>query len=181
MRCQKRRGEGALPLRPTPAPVSFPAVFDEVDEATAMYKIAATVEDVPVGGRFIYAGVDGDRVRSDWWLYILGIAAGVLNGTTPWPGAARPALPTAQSELAASLAFAGLLGRAPRPPEEIAAASSIAGNGPGEGAIEAVCQGLVDSAGAARGYRRFRTGSTATVLPPSVMQSLSVTHSARKP
>lgn len=135
----------------SPAPL---AVFDEVDEATAMYKIAATEEDIPAGGRFIYAGVDGDRVRSDWWLYILSVAASVLNGTTPWPGAQRPALPTAQTELAATLAYAGLLGRAPRALEEVSAASTIAGGGSGEGALEAVCQVLVDTGGAEGDGRR---------------------------
>lgn len=112
-----------------------------------MYKIAATQADIPAGGRFIFAGVDGDRVRSDWWLYLLGTAAATLNGSAPWPGPTRPALPTAQTELAAALSYAGLLGRAPGPTEEIAAASALAAGGPGETALRAVCQSLVDSAG----------------------------------
>ncbi len=44
----------------------FGAMFDEVDEGTAMFKVAATLSDIPAGGRFVYAGIDGDRVRSDW-------------------------------------------------------------------------------------------------------------------
>jgi len=118
-----------------------------------MYKIAATQADIPEGGRFIYAGVDGDRVRSDWWLYLLGTAAATLNGTAPWPGPTRPALPTAQTELAATLSYAGLLGRAPGPTEEITAASALAAGGPGEAALRAVCQSLVDSAGDVVGVR----------------------------
>ena len=72
----------------------FGAMFDEWDEGTAMAKIAATKDDVPAQGNFIYAGIDGGAVPGDTWLRLLGDAAGTLHararavaGPTPPQGA----------------------------------------------------------------------------------------------
>lgn len=124
----------------------FGAMFDELDEGTAMMKIAATREELPAQGQFIYAGIDGEAVRGDWWLYLLGVAADALGGVAPWPGSLRPALPTPLTEEQAGLGFAGLLGRAPLDFELVSAASTLAtGGGGGGGDLAAWCQGLVGS------------------------------------
>lgn len=130
-------------LRAAGVDMVFNAMFDEVDEGTAIMKIAATRNDTPVDGSFIYAGIDGDRVRSDWWLYIAGVASDALASAAAWPGAARPALPTALTETQAALAHAGLLGRAPLPFELVSAASALAEGG---ATVEALCARLVASA-----------------------------------
>jgi|GEM_PF-1520500 len=44
------------------------AMFDEVDEATAMYKLAETAEDVPAQGYWLTLDADGDDLPSDWYL-----------------------------------------------------------------------------------------------------------------
>ena len=58
----------------------YGAMFDEVDEGTAMYKIAATKDDLPKEGQFIYASIDGGDVAGDTWLRLLGAAAETLHG-----------------------------------------------------------------------------------------------------
>jgi hypothetical protein len=57
----------------------FGAMFDEVDEGTAMYKIAATKGALPAQGQFVYAGIDGGDVAGDTWLRLLGAAAQTLH------------------------------------------------------------------------------------------------------
>ena len=59
----------------------YGAMFDEVDEGTAMYKIAATKKELPTQGQFIYAGIDGDDVPGDTWLRLLGEAANTLHNS----------------------------------------------------------------------------------------------------
>lgn len=44
------------------------AMFDEVDEATAMYKLAETAEDVPAQGYWLTLDADGKDLPSDWYL-----------------------------------------------------------------------------------------------------------------
>lgn len=44
-----------------------------------MAKIAATKDDIPAQGQFIYAGIDGDAVPGDTWLRLLGDAAETLH------------------------------------------------------------------------------------------------------
>jgi hypothetical protein len=128
-------------LRRARAGAVFGAMFDELDEGTAMMKIAATAAQLPAQGRFIFAGIDGDAVRGDWWLYLLGVAGDALAGASPWPGPQRPALPTPLTERQAGLGTAGLLGRAALDFELVAGASALAA---GE-ALAAWCQGIIAS------------------------------------
>lgn len=62
------------------ATMVFGAMFDEVDEGTALYKIAATKAELPKEGQFIYASIDGEEVPGDTWLRLLGAAAETLHG-----------------------------------------------------------------------------------------------------
>ena len=48
----------------------YGAMFDEVDEGTAMFKIAPTHESVPAGVPLVTLDADGDRLPSDWYLQL---------------------------------------------------------------------------------------------------------------
>jgi hypothetical protein len=54
----------------------FVGMFDEVDEGTAIYKIA---NDVPVGKHF----VTNEGLPSDWYLRLTGAATQMIRGETP--------------------------------------------------------------------------------------------------
>jgi len=65
------------------APMIFNAMFDEVDEDTAMYKIAATVNDQPVGVQLLSLDADGQKLPNDWYLRLGGAATEMLRGEIP--------------------------------------------------------------------------------------------------
>jgi hypothetical protein len=46
----------------------YGAMFDEVDEGTAMFKVAASSRDAPADARFVTLDADGDALPSDWYL-----------------------------------------------------------------------------------------------------------------
>jgi hypothetical protein len=48
------------------------AMFDEVDEGTAMYKAASTKQQTPSDGEFLYLGLDGHPMPSDAYLCLAG-------------------------------------------------------------------------------------------------------------
>ena len=52
----------------------YVAMFDEVDEGTAIFKVAATHERVPVGTQFLTLDADGHSLPSDWYLRVVGEA-----------------------------------------------------------------------------------------------------------
>jgi hypothetical protein len=159
-------------LRQANVSMLFGAMFDEMDEGTAMFKIAESLSDLPAGdSRFIYAGIDGDRVRSDWWLFLLGSAAEALQGLLSWPGAQRPALPSALSEQQALLAVAALLGRQPQPFELVQLASSAAAAGSSAAGLAQLCSGLVASA-------EFRQRA---LQPPQLTEQLYLGALGRQP
>lgn len=56
----------------------YGAMFDEVDEGTAMYKMAATKADTPLEGRFLHLSIDGEDLPSDHYLSLAG------NFTADW-------------------------------------------------------------------------------------------------
>ena len=57
----------------------YAAMFDEVDEGTAMFKAASTVEETPAApAQFLYLSVDGTSVPSDFYLSLAG------NFTSKW-------------------------------------------------------------------------------------------------
>lgn len=82
-------------------PMIYNAMFDEVDEDTAMYKIAATQNDQPVGVELVSMDTDGYKLPSDWYLRLAGAATQMLRGEIPLAkdipiesGAAAPPTPT---------------------------------------------------------------------------------------
>lgn len=59
----------------------FTAMFDEVDEGTAILKIAETQRDVPAQGQFLSLDMDGRALPSDWYLRLAGAAGNMLRGS----------------------------------------------------------------------------------------------------
>jgi hypothetical protein len=64
-------------------PMIYNAMFDEVDEDTAMYKIAATANDQPVGVDLVSMDTDGYAMPNDWYLQLAGAASQMLHGEIP--------------------------------------------------------------------------------------------------
>lgn len=48
----------------------YGAMFDEVDEGTAMFKLAPTRDTAPVGVPIVTLDADGDQLPSDWYLQL---------------------------------------------------------------------------------------------------------------
>jgi len=46
----------------------YGAMFDEVDEGTAMFKVAASARDAAADVRFVTMDIDGEPLPSDWYL-----------------------------------------------------------------------------------------------------------------
>ena len=65
------------------APMIYNAMFDEVDEDTAMYKIAATMNDQPAGVQLVSMDADGIKLPNDWYLRLAGAATQMLRGEMP--------------------------------------------------------------------------------------------------
>ena len=61
----------------------YTAMFDEVDEGTAMYKMAETWNDLPAGATMVPLDADGISLPSDWYLQVGGEAARMLRGEIP--------------------------------------------------------------------------------------------------
>jgi hypothetical protein len=61
----------------------YGAMFDEVDEGTAMYKIAPTRAEQPAQGNFVPLNVDGYTLPSDWYLQLANQAGKMLRGEIP--------------------------------------------------------------------------------------------------
>lgn len=59
------------------------AMYDEVDEGTAMYKIAPTAAEKPAHGKFLSADQDGIALPSDWYLTLAGATGAILRGERP--------------------------------------------------------------------------------------------------
>jgi len=58
----------------------YGAMFDEVDEGTAMFKLTETARAAPVETRFLTLDADGEAVPKDWYLRLAGEAQRVLVG-----------------------------------------------------------------------------------------------------
>ncbi|MGE5453125.1 MAG: hypothetical protein ACM3VZ_14935 [Acidobacteriota bacterium] len=65
------------------AKMMYVAMFDEVDEGTAMYKIAENAGQAPTTGKFVTLNADGETVPSDWYLRLFGAASQMLRGERP--------------------------------------------------------------------------------------------------
>jgi hypothetical protein len=76
------------------AAMLFGAMFDEVDEGTAMFKLTPSSAQVPAdaaGPRFVALDADGCRLPPDWYLRLAGAATRALHGGQ----VPRPELPLA--------------------------------------------------------------------------------------
>ena len=61
----------------------FGAMFDEVDEGTAIFKLAPTAAELPAQGTFVPLNIDGHRLPSDWYLRLSGEAGKMLRREIP--------------------------------------------------------------------------------------------------
>jgi hypothetical protein len=61
----------------------YGAMFDEVDEGTAMYKMAPTAAELPAQGTFVPLNIDGYNLGSDWYLRLADQAGKMVRGEIP--------------------------------------------------------------------------------------------------
>jgi hypothetical protein len=61
----------------------YGAMFDEVNEGTAMYKLAPTPAQLPAQGEFLALNCDGITLNSDWYLRLASLARMMLCGEIP--------------------------------------------------------------------------------------------------
>jgi hypothetical protein len=60
------------------------AMFDEVDEGTAMFKLAPTAAQLPTGASLVPLDADGRALPSDFYLRVGGAATAMLRGDLPF-------------------------------------------------------------------------------------------------
>jgi hypothetical protein len=61
----------------------YGAMFDEMDEGTAIFKLAPTAAQLPAQGTFVPLNIDGYTLPSDWYLRLAGEAGRMLRGEIP--------------------------------------------------------------------------------------------------
>jgi hypothetical protein len=61
----------------------FGAMFDEVDEGTAMYKVAPSAQEMPAQGTFLSLDADGTTLPDDWYLRLADQAGKMLRKEIP--------------------------------------------------------------------------------------------------
>jgi hypothetical protein len=61
----------------------YGAMFEEIDEGTAMLKLAPTHNELPVQGTFVPLNIDGQELPSDWYLRLADQASRMLRGDIP--------------------------------------------------------------------------------------------------
>jgi len=61
----------------------YGAMFDEVNEGTAMYKLVPTAAQLPAQGKFLALDADGLTLNSDWYLRLANEAGKMLRGEIP--------------------------------------------------------------------------------------------------
>jgi len=64
-------------------PMLYGAMFDELDEGTAMFKLAPTKAQLPATGTFLPLDVDGIKLPADWYLRLADQAGKMLRGEIP--------------------------------------------------------------------------------------------------
>ncbi len=64
-------------------PTIFAAMFDEVNEGTALFKLAENKEQVPGEGDFLTLDADSVQLKSDWYLRLCGETAKMMRGEIP--------------------------------------------------------------------------------------------------
>jgi hypothetical protein len=65
------------------ATMLYGSMFDEVDEATAFFKVVTTEEETPIDAHFLTLDVDGEHLESDFYLQLAGAARDTLVGAIP--------------------------------------------------------------------------------------------------
>jgi hypothetical protein len=65
------------------AKMLYTAMFDEVNEGTAMFEIVPDSADVPSAVRSVPLNADGCNLPRDWYLQLAGAATKALNGKIP--------------------------------------------------------------------------------------------------
>jgi len=58
----------------------YGAMFDLVDEGTALFKVAAAPQQAPADAPFVTLDADHEAVPSDWYLRLAGETQRVLRG-----------------------------------------------------------------------------------------------------
>jgi hypothetical protein len=61
----------------------YNAMFDEVNEGTAMYKLTPTADQLPAQGEFLALDCDGIKLNGDWYLRLANQAGKMLRGEIP--------------------------------------------------------------------------------------------------
>ena len=61
----------------------YGAMFDEMDEGTAMLKLAPTAAQLPANASFVPLNIDGQALPSDWYLRMADQASRMLRGDIP--------------------------------------------------------------------------------------------------
>ncbi|MDQ6632551.1 MAG: glycoside hydrolase family 71/99-like protein [Verrucomicrobiota bacterium] len=61
----------------------YGAMFDELDEGTAMFKMAPTSAQLPAPGSFVPLNIDSQNLTSDWYLRLADQAGKMLRGKIP--------------------------------------------------------------------------------------------------
>jgi hypothetical protein len=131
------------------------AMFDEVNEATAMFKLAARRQDAPDQGYWLTLDADGFTLPSDWYLRLAGEISRGFHGATPLP-AAFPDNPGPWGNPAITIANAALA------PEAIGFATGLPPT------LESLV--VIDSTGAARAATILSISSDQTTFlaPPAL-------------
>jgi hypothetical protein len=75
------------------ATMLYGAMFDEVDEGTAMFKLVPSAAAAPATPWFLTLDADGCRLPSDWYLRLAGAATAVLRRDRPLSAALPLPLP----------------------------------------------------------------------------------------
>jgi hypothetical protein len=63
----------------------YAAMFDEVDEATALFPLETRMDRLPVGASMVFLNQDGCALPDDWYLRVAGAAAGFVRSSTVPP------------------------------------------------------------------------------------------------
>jgi hypothetical protein len=87
------------------------AMFDEVDEATALYKITETANDSPDQLNWVTADIDGQDLPSDWYLQVCGEINRMYKGETAVVGT-LPIAPNTRPMITSTPVMAGDVGSA---------------------------------------------------------------------
>jgi hypothetical protein len=59
------------------------ATFDQLDEGTALFKLAASKDQLPLAPKMVSLDADGYKLPSDWYLRVAGMATRMLHGEIP--------------------------------------------------------------------------------------------------